>query len=102
VVPQVDWVCAAHMPCGSAPLATLLQIPFVLGRLQAWHAVLHALLQQTPWAQNPLKHALPLEQGRPGPMRPQLLITPSMPQIFGLTHWAFVVHDPKHLVALQW
>jgi hypothetical protein len=54
VVPQVDWACTAHMPCGSAPLATLLQMPFVVGRLQAWQAVLHALLQQTPCAQNVL------------------------------------------------
>ena len=35
VVPQVACACAAHIPCGSAPLFTLLQMPVVAGRLQA-------------------------------------------------------------------
>jgi hypothetical protein len=64
--------------------------------------VLHALLQQTPWAQNMLAHSGPAEQAAPSGLRPQLLIIPFMPQMFGETHWALVVQDPKHFVALQW
>jgi hypothetical protein len=45
---------------------------------------------------------VPAEQAAPGGLRPQLLIIPSMPQVFGEMHCALVVHEPKHLVALQW
>ena len=102
VVPQVACAWTAHMPCGSAPLFTLVQMPFVAGKLQAWQAVLHALLQQTPCAQKLLRHSLPAEHVAPGGLRPQLLIIPFMPQTRGDTHWASVVHELKHLVALQW
>lgn len=102
VVPQVDAACTAHRLCGSGPVFTLLQVPAVPFRLQARQAVLHALLQQTPSAQNMLPHSALAPQGAPSGLRPQLLIMPFMPHVFGAMHWALVVHDPKQTLALQW
>jgi hypothetical protein len=102
VVPQVDCAWTAHSRCGSAPLLTLLQFPVVPARLQAWQAVLQALLQQTPCAQKLLAHSVAAEQTAPNAFNPQLLIIPFMPQMFGEMHCALVVHEPKHLLALQW
>jgi hypothetical protein len=54
VAPQVDCRVAMHSPCGSGvPSATALHKPTDPDRLQALQAPLHALLQHTPWAQNP-------------------------------------------------
>jgi hypothetical protein len=102
VVPQVVCAWTAHLPCGSTPPATLVQLPVVPARLQAWHALLHELLQQTPWAQKPLAHSIPAEQAPPFGFRPQLLIIPFIPQMFGAMQSALVVQAAKHLVALQW
>jgi len=47
----------AHVPLGSTvPALTLVQVPFappVSAFEQAWHCVLHALLQQKPSTQKP-------------------------------------------------
>lgn len=51
VVPQLVAAVDAHMPWGSAPLATLLHVPSVPDRLHAWQAVLQAVAQHTPCAQ---------------------------------------------------
>ncbi len=70
--------------------------------LHALQAVLQALLQQTPWAQNVLVHSLPAEQVAPAGFRPHELMAPSMPQTLGAMHCVLVVHELKHLVVLQW
>lgn len=102
VVPQVAAAWTAHLPCGSTPPATLVQLPVVPERLQAWQALLQELLQQTPWAQNPLAHSVAAEQAPPFGFRPQLLITPFIPQMLGGMQLLLVVQALKHLVALQW
>jgi hypothetical protein len=102
VVPQVVATCAAHMPCGSGPVATLVQVPLLLARLQAWQGKLQALLQHTPWAQVDVVHSVPTEQEAPGGFRPQLLIMPFMPQMLGGMHSTPVaLQAVKHLLALQ-
>lgn len=102
VVPQVVAAVTAHLPCGSTPPLILVQLPVVPARLQAWQALLQELLQQTPWAQNPLAHSVAAEQAPPLGFRPQLLIIPFMPQMLGVMQSALVVQALKHLVALQW
>lgn len=71
---------ATHRPLGSAvPAATLLQMPggaedvplHVLHR-PPLAASAHALLQQTPSVQKPLRHWLALEQVAPFTLRPQV------------------------------
>jgi hypothetical protein len=103
VVPQVAIACAAHMPCGSGPLATLVHVPIDPFRLQAVQAAPQAVVQQTPWAQMLVAHSAPVEQEAPGGFNPQLLIMPFMPQKAGEMHSTLLaVHAVKHLVALQW
>ena len=71
--------------------------PRLPGTSQAWHASLHAELQQMPCAQKPLRHWVPLEQAAPGSALPQLLFM----QRLGDWHWVSAVQALKHLVALQ-
>lgn len=79
------------------PSVTPVQMPFVAGRLQAKHAPLHAVLQQTPWAQKPDLQSAALLQSDPGSFCPQDPFT----QNFPATHWASFVHVVKHLLPLQ-
>jgi hypothetical protein len=44
---------------------TVMQVPGLLGSLQAWHWPLHALEQQTPSIQYALVHSMPLEHETP-------------------------------------
>jgi hypothetical protein len=101
VVPQVVCAWTAHLPCGSTPLATLVQLPTVPARLHAWHAFPHALLQQTPCAQNALAHSLLAEHGAAPGFGPHELMLPFIPQLLGEMHWVLSVHAAKHFVALQ-
>ena len=102
MVPQVVEAVAGQRPSGSPPEFTLLQLPTVPARLHDLQAPLQAALQQTPCAQKLLLHSFGAEQRAPSGFSPQLLIIPFMPQMFGVMHWAFVVHAVKHLFALQW
>ena len=102
LVPHVACAWTAHLPWGSVPLATLVQLPTVPGRLQAWQAFPHALLQQTPCAQNELPHSLFAEQAAPGGLGPHELMLPFIPQLFGEMQSPVLVQAEKHLVALQW
>jgi hypothetical protein len=79
----------------------LLHVPAVPARLQARQAVLQALLQHTPCAQKSLEHSMAAEHGAPSGFKPQLLIIPFIPQMFGATHWALVVQAVKQRLALQ-
>ena len=68
-----------------------------------WQAVVHALLQHTPWAQNPLWHSFgKFEQLAPFGLGPHWASAPCPPQTVGGMHWLSFEHDEKHLVALQW
>ncbi len=79
------------------PFATLVHVPRLPVSAQDWQAAPHAELQQTPCAQKPLWHWVPLEQLAPGPDLPQLLLA----QRLGDWHWVSAVQALKHLVALQ-
>jgi hypothetical protein len=57
------------------PSVTGLHKPGDPGRLQALHPPLHALLQHTPWAQNPDWQSVPNVQFAPRGLRPQEAFT---------------------------
>lgn len=100
VVPHelIGWV--AHLPCGSGPLATLVQVPADAVRLHAVQAASQAVEQQTPCAQIADSHSGPAEQAAPKGLRPQLFAIFS-PHMNGAMHSALVVQALKHLFALQ-
>ena len=80
MVPQVVERVAVQSFCGSGALsATAVQIPRVAGRLQAIHALVHALPQQTPWAQKVDWHSVPTLQVAPLGLRPQLAFWQKFP-----------------------
>jgi hypothetical protein len=61
-------VSTAQLSCGSVPTLTAAQMPdfcVVSEAEQAVHLSVHALLQQTPSAQNPDEHSLGLSQAAP-------------------------------------
>jgi hypothetical protein len=62
----------------SEPLATGVHVPTVPGSAQEAQSWLQAVLQQTPWEQNPLWHSLLAVQavGLPPPQRPERHATP--------------------------
>ena len=62
---------ALREPCGAPATAT--HCPTLPATSQAWHWPLHAWLQQTPSAQDPLAHSFPAPQARPS--------------VFFATHW---------------
>jgi hypothetical protein len=67
---------STHTPCGSGkPAPILVQVPGATGMAQERQAPLQASLQQTPSAQNPERHCLPIWQAAPSSLRPQLPIT---------------------------
>ena len=101
VVPQVLWAWTAHLPCGSAPLCTSVQVPAEPRRLQAVQAPVQAVSQHLPWAQCVLPHSLLAEQSAPIGFGPHELMFPFWPQVLGGMHWLSVVQAPKHLLALQ-
>jgi|SRR5215831_14030529 len=86
-----------HMPAGSAlPAVTLVQVPSVPFSAQERHAPVQALLQQIPWAQNPLVHSAPVEHEPPLPFVPQEALV-VLHEKLGGRHWALVVQEEKHL-----
>jgi len=86
VLPQVVWACATQSPWGSALAVMPAQTPRLPAMLQAWQAVLQAVLQQTPCAHWPLWHWLADEQDCPLGFLPHELTTPSIPHVNGDTH----------------
>jgi hypothetical protein len=69
--------------------------------LQARQASVQALLQQTPWAQDPLAHSVLPEQLAPSRLRPHEPGTPPWPHRFGGTHSASLEQAVKQRVVLQ-
>lgn len=102
MVPQLDCAWIAHIPCGSELAVTATQVPAFPAMLQAWQAVLQALLQQTPCTHWPLKHWPAFAQGCPSAFFPHELATPAMPQVFGATHCVSLVHAVKQESLLHW
>jgi hypothetical protein len=62
--------------------------------LHAWHTPAHAVLQQTPCAQNPDVHCVPIVQAAPFARLPQLLLA----QVFGARQSADVEQVVRQLV----
>jgi hypothetical protein len=62
---------SVHCPAGSVPLAaTGEQVPAAPESAQDMQVPLHAVPQQTPWAQTVLLHSVPLEQTAPFGLSP--------------------------------
>jgi hypothetical protein len=98
VVLQVDCRVTGHRPCGSGePSETELHRPSDPDRLQALQAPLHALLQHTPWAQNPDPHSVAALHSKPGGLRPQEAAL----QKFPATHWLSLLQAAKQTLPLQ-
>jgi hypothetical protein len=71
VFPQVVAPSAVHCPFGSMPSAgTGLQVPGVPPSAHDMQLPVQAVVQQTPWAQNPLWQSLPAAQLAAGGRRP--------------------------------
>jgi hypothetical protein len=87
-VPQVEAVVTAHWVAGvgACPVATGEQVPGLVLSAHDMHVPVQALLQQTPWAQNPDAQAVPAVQVAPGGSFPQLLLT----QELGETQSVFI------------
>jgi hypothetical protein len=87
--PSHDCDAPEQVPTSSWPAVTFEQVPTVPVRLQAWHVVVQALLQQTPSTQLPLKHSTVLAQ--PSPI--SFLQTPMPSQ-----DW----FTPEHVLTSSW
>lgn len=75
-VPQDAAPASLHVPAGSLlPAGTLEHVPSNPFTLQALHAPVQVVLQQTPWAQCPDWHWLSVWHVRPAPSRPQEPLT---------------------------
>ena len=74
-MPQVDAAVIAHCVAGVGawPDAIGEQVPIVPVRAHEMQVQAQALLQQTPWAQNPDAQAVPTVQVAPGGSLPQEL-----------------------------
>lgn len=97
-VPQLAAPWSLHMPEVSAlPVGMFVHVPRLPDKAHDWQAPLQAELQQTPCAQKPLWHWVPLEQLAPGPDLPQLLLE----QRLGARHCVSTVQALKHLLPLQ-
>ena len=89
---HVDCGIAVHMPRGSTvPAAIGMQWPAIEPTAQLRQAPVQAWSQQTPCAQNVLRHSTPFEQEAPSSLRPHELLM----QVLGDTHWLSLVHALK-------
>jgi hypothetical protein len=90
------WV--AHCCAGSgAPVATFMHEPMVPDSAQDLHALVHAVAQQTPWAQLPEMHSIRSEQKAPLGFFPHELPVQTLPA----EQFASTVQLPKHCAPLQ-
>jgi len=97
LVPQVDGSAVAHSPAGSFdPVATFEHTPAVPA-VHDLHAPVQAVSQQTPCAQNVLRHSAAAEHAAPFSFSPQLLAA----QVNGVTHWLLLVQALKQRAPLQ-
>jgi hypothetical protein len=94
---QLDAPRSAHWPSGSWPPGTLPQVPTVPVIAHDWQVPLHAVAQQTPWAQNPDRHSPLAPHPTPVDFFAQL---PPM-QVKGATQSVSTVHVVRHAALLQ-
>ena len=80
-VPQLDAPWSLHWFNGSCPAGTVEQVPPVPVSEHDMQLPVHAVLQQTPCAQNPLLHSLPAMQAAPSGLRPQLDAVQTLPLV---------------------
>ena len=74
-LPQLAAPPLVHRAVGSAaPAGTSTQVPMCRVTLQELQRVVQAVLQQTPWAQNPELHEALVVQVAPIDRRPQLIV----------------------------
>jgi hypothetical protein len=87
--PQSVAAVAGHWlaTTGAVPAGTLEQVPSAVDSAQVLHAVLHAVSQQRPWAQNPELHSAVVVHVAPSGLSEHLLPL----QMFGATQCASVV-----------
>jgi hypothetical protein len=101
-VPQLDAAVTAQRPRGSGlPFVASAHVPFVppVSALEhAWHAPVHAVLQQTPSTQNPLEHWF-----CPPHVAPSACFTTQIVPVHHspLTHCASLEHDARQACAPQ-
>ena len=88
---------SAHWFSGSWPAGTVEQVPPVPVSAHDMQFPVHAVRQQTPWAQNPLLHSVPAPQAAPSGLRPQLMVVQTLPVVQSVA----VVQDARQLVPLQ-
>jgi hypothetical protein len=71
-VPQLAAPLSLQVPLGSAPFTTTgAQVPADVGIAHDMHVPAHAVWQQTPCAQIPVKHSVPSLHDPPGDLSPQ-------------------------------
>ena len=80
-MPQLDAPWSLHWFNGSCPAGTVEQVPPVPVSEHDMQLPVHAVLQQTPCAQNPLLHSLPAMQAAPSGLRPQLDAVQTLPLV---------------------
>jgi hypothetical protein len=68
-----------HWFRGSLPAETIEQVPAVPASAHDMHVAVHAVWQQTPWAQIPLAQSGPAAQAAPGGCFPQLVAVHTLP-----------------------
>jgi hypothetical protein len=98
-VPQVDIVCAAHVPAGSgAPGGTSRQRPIEPVSAHERHGPEQSAAQHTPCAHAPETHSLLSEQNAPVGFLPHELLAS---HVLGATQAASAVHEPQQRAPLQ-
>ena len=78
-LPQLAAPSSAHWLSGSVPAGTSMHRPSLPAIAHERQVPLHALVQQTPWAQIADAHSLPAAQAAPGGFGPQLPFTHAAP-----------------------
>jgi len=90
--PQVIAPSSSHWPRGSEPLGASMHWPSLPPIAHDLHVPAHAVVQQTPCAQNVDAHSLPAVHDAPGGFGPQLPFTHAAPA----TQSADVAHVDRH------
>jgi hypothetical protein len=98
LVPHVEAAAVAHwlVGLGAWPAGIALQVPALPDTAQDMHVPVHAVAQQTPWAQTLEAHSVPVEQVVPFGFSEQLPLL----QTVGDTQSALVVQVSLHALAV--
>src|SRR5439155_5650341 len=88
-VPQLGGPWSRHWFSGSVPVGTLVHVPRVAASAHDWHVPAHAVPQQAPCSQNPVRHSVAEEQAVPVGFLLQTPITHTL----GVVQSASAVHE---------